>query len=154
MDKRNLLPFIVSLFALTSCEKFFVTQQYSKITGVNLNGGKVVVYKDDHGGFLGDGLLYCEVKYKNNQVEERIAESNMFKALPFTQGLNEFFYGDFSTIANLPEIENGYYYFKDKHSESTNPYDDGNLTKRVSFNFITLVYDNDLDKLYIVEFDT
>lgn len=54
----------------------------------------------------------------------------------------------------IPQIQNGYYYFYDRQSESTDAYDDTDVFDRGSYNFTLAVYDSDMDMLYYVEFDT
>ena len=54
----------------------------------------------------------------------------------------------------IPDIQNGYYYFYDRHSESTEPYNDEDVLSRASFNFTLALYDSDNNVLYYVEFDT
>ena len=56
--------------------------------------------------------------------------------------------------AHMPSIDNGYYMFEDRHSESKDSRDDSELFDRYSFNFSIAIYDCDTDKLYYFEFDT
>ena len=51
-------------------------------------------------------------------------------------------------------MEEGWYSFVDRHSESTDSSDDTNLLSRFSFNFSLAVYDAATDRLYYLEFDT
>ena len=62
------------------------------------------------------------------------------------RGLNE--------EAKIPVIENGYYMFMDRSSESTDNTDDSMLLSRYSFNFTIAIYDTDTDILYYFEYDT
>ncbi len=57
-------------------------------------------------------------------------------------------------IPSIPEITNGYYYFKDRHRDSTDNSDDTNLLGRNSFNFDIIIYDTEEDILYIFQLDT
>ena len=41
----------------------------------------------------------------------------------------------------VPEITNGYYFFLDRHSQSTDPHDDTNVLSRASFNLTIAIYD-------------
>ena len=54
----------------------------------------------------------------------------------------------------IPQIENGYYYFYDRHDEATDPYDDSEFLARFSFNFTLAIYDSDTNTLYLCEYDT
>ena len=54
----------------------------------------------------------------------------------------------------IPEVENGYYYFLDRHSQSTNPKDDSGVLDRASYNFTIAIFDTDQQTLYYMELDT
>ena len=54
----------------------------------------------------------------------------------------------------IPEVENGYYYFLDRHSQSTNPKYDSGVLGRASYNFTIAIYDEDRQTLYYAELDT
>lgn len=54
----------------------------------------------------------------------------------------------------IPPVKNGYYFFYDRASESTNPYGDSDVLNRYSFNFTIAIYDADTKQLHYVEFDT
>lgn len=119
----------------------------------------VVEEKDSHGGFHGDGTYYLVLDCSQNK-EKAMETVKEWKELPLTENLNMVLYGDenhkyhFAEEVNIPEIINGYYYFYDRHSESTDAGDDTNLLRRASFNFTVAIYDSDMDKMYYVEFDT
>lgn len=85
--------------------------------------------------------------------------------MPFSQNLRLIMYGGLEYGINfdgynlaeeygIPYIENGCYYFWDRHSESTDPTSDTNLFSRSSYNFSLLLYDLDDSMLYFFEFDT
>ena len=54
----------------------------------------------------------------------------------------------------FPEIQNGYYYFRDRYTGSEDVYDDGDVFERNSYNFIMAIYDTDMDMMYYAKFDT
>ena len=56
--------------------------------------------------------------------------------------------------ADIPEIEEGYYYFIDRFSETKDKYSDEDLLNRYSFNFTIVLFDNKTNILYYYEFDT
>ena len=55
---------------------------------------------------------------------------------------------------SIPKIENGYYYFLDRHNESNDKYDDTNLNNRASWNFTLAIMDIDTNIIYYYELDT
>lgn len=119
----------------------------------------VVEEEDTHGGFHGDGTYYLTLDCSQNK-EVAMELVNSWNAFPLSQNLQTILYGSKSRSSllaeetNIPEITNGYYYFCDRHSESTDASDDTNLFSRASYNFTLMIYDSDTDRLYYVEFDT
>ena len=119
----------------------------------------VVEENDTHGGFHGDGtyLLVLDCSENKERALELVKE---WKAFPLSENLKTVLYGNDTYISllaeetKIPEITNGYYYFYDRHSESTDASDDTNLLSRASYNFTLAIYDSDTDRLYYVEFDT
>ena len=57
-------------------------------------------------------------------------------------------------ILQLPQIQNGYYYFVDRQAESEMQHSDAQLMERASLNFSIALYDVDTDTLYYIEVDT
>lgn len=123
----------------------------------------VVDEADTHGGFYEDGSYYLILDCSENR-EKALENVKGWKELPLSKNLNLIMYGgekdgmtygyNLAEEAKIPEIENGYYYFCDRHSESTDASDDTNLLTRASFNFTLAIYDSDADRMYYFEFDT
>ncbi|MBQ2901392.1 MAG: hypothetical protein IJE49_06040 [Agathobacter sp.] len=121
----------------------------------------VVDEADSHGGFHGDGSYYLILDCSENK-EKALENVKGWKELPLSSNLQLMMYGDESgaygynlaEVAKIPEITNGYYYFCDRHSQSSDANDDTNVLNRASFNFIIAIYDSDTGKMYYFEFDT
>lgn len=123
----------------------------------------VVDEADTHGGFHGDGSYYLMLDCSENR-EKALENVKGWKEFPLSKNLNLIMYGgekdgmtygyNLAEEAKIPEIKNGYYYFFDRHSESTDASDDTNLLARASFNFTLAIYDSDADRMYYFEFDT
>lgn len=56
--------------------------------------------------------------------------------------------------AAFPPVQNGCYYFEDRHSRSADPHSDSGLFQRHSFNVTFALYDADTQTLYYCKFDT
>ena len=116
-----------------------------------------------HGGFHGDGSYYLILDCSENK-EKALENLNDWKELPLPENLNLIMYGGekdgmtygyhLAEEAKMPVVQNGYYYFCDRHSESTDSSDASELFDRYSFNFSFAVYDSDADRMYYFEFDT
>lgn len=122
----------------------------------------VVREEDTHGGFLGDGtyLLVLDCAANREQAREKVGT---WRELPLSEDLELMMYGGERNGTRyygshlegfLPEIENGWYCFRDRHDKSTDSTDDSQLWGRGSFNFSLAVYDADTDWLYVIELDT
>lgn len=118
---------------------------------------------DTHGGFHGDGSYRLILDCSGNR-QEALEIVRGWKPLPLSENLALILYGGFkdgmwygynlAKEANIPTIENGYYIFKDRHSDSIDRTDDSELFDRTSFNFSIAIYDSDTDIMYYFEFDT
>ena len=153
--KKSLLVLTqMSAFLLTSCGGKSVLKSYSKKLGVDLDKGEIIHYEDNHGGFLGDGFMLCISKYGNDDIENQISESDKFHKYPLSENLHTFIYDPFDSNLEIPEFENGYYYFKNRHSNATDVLTDSELFGTVSFNFSFVLYDCNADLAYICDYDT
>jgi len=169
---RKVLRFagvVLVLFGLTT--HFGVSDHFleelSKDVAINITWGEVVEENDTHGGFHGDGIGIMVIQFTETRLEEHMAETVLWNELPLPGELEKVVYGktegnsstgpyiDYESVGiKIPEITRGYYYFKDRHSESTDLYDSSAILGRHSFNFTILLYDCDTDLLYIIEEDT
>ena len=129
----------------------------SEVLNIKISQESILEKKDTENGFI--SLKVTDTK----TVEENKSE---WKELPLTENLTALVYGledETSSIgpyiskdgvALFPEVENGYYYFYDRHSESTDHFDDTNVFDRHSFNFVIAIFDTDTNRLYYSRFDT
>lgn len=123
----------------------------------------VVEELDTHGGFIGDGSHYLILDCSDNKQKALEIIKNWNK-LPLPETLNVVMFGgekdgvaygyELAKEAHMPKVENGYYIFEDRHSESNDGKDDADLLGRHSFNFSMAVYDCNTDKMYYFAFDT
>lgn len=159
----------VCLLCLTGCSRSgSITDEISKTIGIDLADVEYVTRIDTHGGFHGDGSTIVTIPMSSQSVLQQINSNSNWHPLPLTENLTAVVYGitdGTSTIGPyitvddtrnpaVPEISNGYYFFLDRHSQSTDPHDDTNVLSRASFNLTIAVYDSDTEMLYFLEFDT
>lgn len=163
-------------FALTSCfggadesDEMSIGAVSDRL-GLDVSAGEVISNRDTHGGWLGDGETIVVIRFSGDgekAVLADIMEQSGWNSLPLTENLSTAVYGKvednarrlpFFTDENqdpfLPEIKNGYYFFRDRSSESTDPFDASQLYNRASYNFTLAVYDMDQHTLYYFELDT
>lgn len=168
---KRLLCILLSicLLCMSGCSKSgSITDKISKATGVDLASAEYANHTDTHGGFHGDGITIVTISAPSESVLAQIQNNTHWHPLPFTGNLTAILYGiqtdngsigpyitvDDTRNPAVPEITNGYYFFLDRHSQSTVPHDDTNVLSRASFNLTLAVYDCDTETLYYLEFDT
>lgn len=152
---KKIIVLLIILFLVTGCSNNNVISNL----GLNKDNCKIIEEKDTHSGFLGDGDYF--VKIKCSKIEDKL--NKKWKELPISEPLKEATELEQCNSKsceniyeryNIPNIENGYYYFKDRHSESTNKYDDTDINNRPSYNFTFAILDKDTNTIYYYELDT
>lgn len=164
-EKMVLLLLII--FSLAGCGKKDTQSDISDSIGIDVSKGTVLTDSDSHGGFHGDGMMFQQITFEDSKLLDEIKDNGSWKTMPLSQNIEARVYGveedtsrigpyltDESGDTIIPNIQNGYYYFYDRHSESKEPYNDEDVLNRASFNFTLAVYDSDNHVLYYVEFDT
>ena len=134
----------------------------SKILELNLEDCKIEEDKDTHGGFLGDGEYFAKIICTNKQESEIKSKWNELPLSPELQeAMNIIRYdgnggNNVYDKYNIPNIEDGYYCFVDRHSEAVlkDNKNDEDLNKRSSYNFTVGIYDSENKILYYYELDT
>lgn len=125
---------------------------------ISISSGRILEHWDTHGGFHGDSRTFAEL-----QGQVQIPESKYWHQLPLTENLSAAIYGgperssffqDETGSPILPPVENGCYYFCDRHPNTLDPASDASLYQRGSYNFTLAVYDEDTKILYYFELDT
>ena len=152
---KKIIVLLIILFLVTGCSNNNVISNL----GLNKDNCKIIEEKDTHSGFLGDGDYFAKIKC--SKIEDKL--NKKWKELPISEPLKEATELEQCNSKsceniyeryNIPDIENGYYYFKDRHSESTNKYDDTDINNRPSYNFTFAILDKDTNTIYYYELDT
>lgn len=121
----------------------------------------VNVVEDTHGGFHGDGSTFVTAACMDGVAAE-LAADGRWRALPLPEPLSQAIYGDDThgsllmdgAAGNVPAIENGYWFFCDRHAEHASAEDPTALWTRGSFNFTVALYDADTGALFYYALDT
>ncbi len=165
--RRIIVLMLLMIFSLVGCGKKDIQSDISESLGIDVRKGNVLMDSDSHGGFHGDGMLFQQISFEDSKFSDEIKDNDGWKPMPLSQNMEALVYGievDTSSIGPyltdesgdtiIPDIQNGYYYFYDRHSESKDPFSDKDILNRASFNFTLALYDSDNRVLYYVEFDT
>ncbi len=151
MKHLALLLCLILLF--TACAPADPLAEASAELGVDLSAGTLVYSTDTHGGFHGDGETILQIVIP----DLRVPESSNWHPLPLSETLEQMLYHSITDEHGhslLPRIENGCWFFADRHYQSTDPADDSDLFSRHSWNFTAAVYDSDTSTLYFFRIDT
>ena len=164
MNCLKLLPVVVlSLLITISCQEQTIQSQISDALEINVRNETVISHEDDHGGWLGDGGLTVVLRITDEATVNQIKED--WNPLPLTENMTLLIYGkksenicpkfgDGSGNTLFPAVENGFYYFIDRHREAVDPFDDTDVLVRLSYNFTIAIFDADTNTLYYTEQDT
>ena len=155
---------IISTLMIAGCGEITPTDKwiYKKIN-TDISNCSIEVDSDNHGGFHGDGDYFVRAQCQDD-FEEIVKNNSLWKKLPLTENLELIMYGgkkdnteygyELAIKKVIPKIEDGYYLFVDRHSESIDKNSDKELFNRYSFNFTIALFDNNTNIFYYYEFDT
>ena len=134
-----------------SGEDVSLIAEISHTLGAEISRGQLLDHQDTHGGFHGDGKTFVTIR-----ADVRIPDSRFWHPLPATKNIADAIALciDENHTPLIPEIQNGWYFFRDRHSESIDPSSDAAIHQRSSWNFTLGVYDSDRNILYYFELDT
>ena len=159
---KKYVAFLVILLILCGCAK---RDPIGYTLGVDVSYGTVMNHRDDHGGFHGDGLLAVTVSFSKEQSGDLISkfqQTSGWHSFPMSENVCSALYGNGSRGAlilgedmdPLPEIKEGWYFFRDRHPRAEDPFEDSALFSRGSFNVTLAVFDSETGMLYFYELDT
>lgn len=167
--KRKLPIVIIILIAVISCVfigiyifldiKFGWQIWISRRIEVFVPFSVKLEYEDSHGGFHGDGECLVKVFFSEEQAhefKEKIEKNTHWNKLPMSERLQNCVSLYAEEGKNMPIIENGYWFYLDRHSEADNKYDENERYEefRASRNYSVAVFDTDENILYFYELDT
>ena len=153
-----------------------VIRQYAQgDLGLDIQGGEITEWYDDHGGFFGEGETYLEVHYADDTFAQRLAGRDDWHALPLDPDVEQFIYRYGGTYwasrwveeqgewipkpAKVPAVEHGFWCLADRQPESDRservredePF---GINNRYSYNLTIGLYDADRRILYVMALDT
>lgn len=163
-EMKKTIAFIaafIMMFTLAACNttnnENDAINRISESLDIEISQESVVENKDVENEFI-------TLKITDEKTIDEIKSE--WKELPLTENLTALIYGledEASSIGPyitndnqplFPQIENGYYYFYDRNSKSTDNFDDTEILNRNSFNVTIAIFDMDTNKLHYCEFDT
>ena len=135
-----------------------------RLLDLDLSRASLTRYRDDHGGFFGDGETVAVIVLPRDaalEAEDRMRHgAPWWNPLPLTEDLTRALYGEAGHAPLfcgengdplLPEVKSGWYFFYDEQGQ---PYMEESIFSRKSFNFSLAVYDAATYTLYFFDLDT
>ena len=136
---------------LTGCASSEPLDQIGAVLGIDLSNAELIAYEDTHGGFHGDGYTYAQIQ-KPESILGELAQDEDWCALPYPSAIAQLVEATADKL--IPEVENGYYFFYDRHSQRTDPKDPSEVNDRGSWNCTLAVYDAQSGTIYYYKLDT
>lgn len=138
--------------------------EISDALGISVPNAAILTQSDSHGGFFGDGVTFLAAEITDAETQAEITEN--WTPLPLSDTLTALAYGRETAEGQVgpflsedgaplfPAIQNGSYFFLDRHSEHTAGEDEAAVLERASLNFTLAIYDADTQTLYYAAMDT
>lgn len=136
---------------------FYDYNFYSSIIETPIPMFAKIEEKDTHGGFHGDGEALVKVYFSDKQAEKfirKIDKNIHWDKLPMKDILQTCINNNITDEISVPIIENGYWFFLDRHSKATDKYNYNDMFDRASSNYSIAIFDIDSNVLYIYSLDT
>ena len=136
---------------------FYDYNFYSSIIETPIPMFAKIEEKDTHGGFHGDGEALIKVYFSYKQAEKfirKIDKNIHWNKLPMKDILQTCINNNTTDEISVPIIENGYWFFLDRHSKATNKYNYYDMFDRASSNYSIAIFVIDSNVLYIYSLDT
>ena len=108
-------------------------------------------------GFHGDGETLAKIYFSDKQAQKftsMISNNSHWNELPIPETLQHCAYYSIDENIKIPFINNGYWFFLDRHSKATDKYNYNEMLGRASSNYNIAIFDTDSDILYIYSLDT
>ena len=163
MNKKTILLIILLPLVLIGCSLKNEIDPYKYIydnLSIDVSSCELTDHDSSYFSPLGDGQRYISFDCSEHDIVGSISDWSVF---PLSENLNRAIYGIETETSsekglcgqyNCPKIENGYYYFYNRHRNATDVNSDGDLYDLGSRNFTFAMYDIENTRLYYIEFDS
>lgn len=157
LKKLCLIILLLIIVYIIYLYTFYDYNFYSSIIETPIPMFAKIEEKDTHGGFHGDGEALIKVYFSYKQAEKfirKIDKNIHWNKLPMKDILQTCINNNTTDEISVPIIENGYWFFLDRHSKATNKYNYYDMFDRASSNYSIAIFDIDSNVLYIYSLDT
>jgi len=145
-----------ALAALAACSPNEAAKPMAEL-GLDVKGTRVINSYDTHGGIHGDGVAYYCVGYEDAHNLAAIEANPAWHPLPMSDNVTNAVYSVMvaeNGAPLFPVIMSGYYYFEDRHDQSTDPLSDADLNARASYNFTVALYCTNTNVVHYAAIDS
>lgn len=147
----------IKLWAVAE-EKREMYKQIVQEIGISIPYYSKIEYRKNYPGFNGDGTTYCKIFFTEEQADvflDVVKYKKYWEKLPMPEKLQQKVSMDNCNYIECMEIvQNGYWYFWDRHSEATDRHNENDIYDRCSYNYTVSVYDVDNKVLHYYTLDT
>ena len=157
LKKLCLIILLLIIVYIIYLYTFYDYNFYSSIIETPIPMFAKIEEKDTHGGFHGDGEALVKVYFSDKQAEKfirKIDKNIHWNKLPMKDILQTCLNNNITDGISVPIIENGYWFFLDRHIKATNKYNYYDMFDRASSNYSIAIFDIDSNVLYIYSLDT
>ena len=156
--KRSFLIILIFIIAyIIYLHTFYDYNFYSSLIETQIPVFAKIEEKDTHGGFNGDGETIAKFYFSDKQAKNftnSISNNLHWNKFPIPETLQDCVYNSINEDIKIPFINNGYWFFLDRHSKATNRYNYYEMFGRASLNYSIAIFDMDSNILYIYSLDT
>ena len=152
----------VMVLEITGCKNKTTDEYIKDKIDIDISFCTIEDEQDTPGGFHGDGDYVVKANCQEEQ-QKILSQLNGWNEFPLSENIQLIMYGgerddvtysyNLAQKANIPKIDNGYYYFLNRHSDAVNEHSD-DIFDKYSFNFTLVLFDTDNSMFYYYEFDT
>lgn len=154
----SIILFILIIYVMFEI-KFGFHRKISSIIEIEVPITAKIERQDTHGGMVMDGETLARVYFTDEQAKKvlnEIKNNKHWRELPIMERLQEGIIFNIDKSMEFPIVENGYWFYLDRHTEANDIYDEYERyeEKRSSTNFSVAVFDSDSNILYYYALDT
>lgn len=125
-----------------------VLKQIEELCDVTLPESELIRFSDERGGLQGDGVVRVTVRFRDNAIADKLAESSYWHPLPMDLKLQAYFIEGFSIISEKIPAANGYFLYGTRGFGKYEVYKKDTEPSFLEGDYIFVIYDTDTFTMY------
>lgn len=123
-------------------------KQLGELCDIRLPEGELIRFSDERGGLQGDGVVKIAVRFRDNTIAEKLAESSYWHPLPMDLKLQAYFMEGHSIISEKIPAANGYFLYGTRNFGKYDVYRKDTELSFAEGDYIFAIYDTDSFTMY------